>query len=570
MPTVQRREREISTAPIPGVRKTTGGSAIAEGAGVEQAKANVGEEISQLGGRVAAFGVNAYADIVEESRRRADSVAILEAERKLSQWENKKLYDPQTGALNVRGKDAMGLPEGIDAEFESVAGQIEKGLGTDRQREAFARVRMQRGSGLSLTIQRHVREQMNVYEGEELKATVENAHESAIANALDPERVDAEIDRAVGAIRHHAPRLGLGPEAIEKQIAGVTSSTHAGVIDRLIQSDKAEEAQIYFDKNKAEITGEQLTKTEKNLEEGSLRSQSQKEADRIFAAGGTETQQLAEAAKIANPKLRDETEARIEHRNAVKERADREVREERTNSAYDVIDKTGDWTKIPASVWTDLPGSTRSAIKSYAEDKARGIPTKTNLKDFYGLTTMVGNKPDDFMKLDIYEYRNKLSESDFKQMAELQMRMRTGDTKAAEKAINGFRTNGEIWNGVLTSTKLDKDSQEANELHKEMDRRIDQFQQDTGKEATNEQKQAIADNLVGNVVLEPGGWGNILPGGKPFYDVTKKSYQIQIGDVPAGQRKTIEAKLKEKGLPVTPDSVVDFWLQTKRRLGEIK
>lgn len=571
MPRVRAGEREVATAPIPGVRKQTGGSAIAEGAGVEAAKVGTGEAIARLGGAVAALGVRTYADLAEDARRRADSVAILEAERKIGEWENKRLYDPQSGALNVRGKDAMGLPETLAAEYATLTGEIEKGLGTDRQREAFARVKTSRGLGLDLTIQRHVAGEINRYEGEELQATVENAQQSAVANALDPDRVAQELDRAVGAIKTHAPRLGLGPQAIEKQVARVTSQTHKGVIDRLLANDLDQKAKAYFDEVKGQISGEMLGQVEKALDEGTLRGQSQRKADEIVTAGGTLTDQREKAKAITDPKLRDAVEARIEHNAAIAEREDREIEEKRLNAAYDTIDRTGDWTKIPASVWTDLPGSARLSLKNYAEDKARGIPTKTDLGSYYTLTNLVTGDRDKFLTTNLIEYRGKLSEGDFKQMADLQMRLRAGDDKAADKVVNGFRTNAEIWNGVLVTTKLDKDSTEANELHKELDRRIDRFQQDIGKEATNEQKQLIADNLVGKVVLEPGGWANILPGGKPFYDVTKKSYEITIADIPAAQKSAVEAGLKARGIAtVTNDMIVDAWLSVKRRLGEIK
>jgi hypothetical protein len=85
MPVV-RREREISTAPLPGVRKTAALTAISEGAGVESAKANIGGSIAGLGSTVARMGVGAFAKIQQDARDRADSVAVLEAERKLSEW----------------------------------------------------------------------------------------------------------------------------------------------------------------------------------------------------------------------------------------------------------------------------------------------------------------------------------------------------------------------------------------------------------------------------------------------------------------------------------------------------
>lgn len=570
MPRVRQAEREVSTTPIPGVRQTTGGSAIAEGAGVEAAKAGTGEAIARIGGAIGDFGVRTYAEITEQARRRADSVAILSAERRISEWENSRLYDPKTGALNVRGKDAMTLPETIAAEYAALTGEIEKELGTDRQREAFARVKVSRGTGLDLTIQRHVFGEINRYEGEELKATVVNAQQAAIANALDPNRVALELDRAIGAIKTHAPRLGLGTQAIEKEVAAVTSATHEGVINRLLANDLDAKAQAYFEEVRGQISGDAIAKIERALEEGSIRGESQRQADAIVSAGGTLTQQREKVRAIADPKLRDAVQARVEHEAAVREREDRERIEETLNSAYDTIDRTGAWTSIPANIWSELPGSARSALRNYAEDKARGVPIKTDLASYYSLTNLASSDPEKFVTTNLLEHKARLSESDFKQFADLQLRMRTGDTKAADKVIDGFRTDAQIWNGVLVATGLDKDSKEAHALHKELDRRIDQFQQDTGKKATNEQKQAMADNLTGIVVLEPGGWENILPGGRPFYDVTKKAHEIRLADIPQAQRAIVEQRLTAAGIKPTPDAVVDAWLRAKRQLGEIK
>ena len=107
MPRVQAAQREVTTAPIPGVRKQTGGSAIAEGAGVEMQRAGVGETISQIGGAVAGMGMRAYADIAAQARDRADTVAVLAADRKYAEAEHRWLYEGPKAALNRQGKDAL-------------------------------------------------------------------------------------------------------------------------------------------------------------------------------------------------------------------------------------------------------------------------------------------------------------------------------------------------------------------------------------------------------------------------------------------------------------------------------
>lgn len=569
MPVV-RRDREVSTAPLPGVRKGAASSAIAEGAGVEIAKANKADAIAGLGSTVARAGVRTYAEIAEESRRRADSVAILNAERRLAEWENKRLYDPATGALQKRGKDAMGLPEELRAEYTTLTGEIEKELATDRQREAFTRVKTSRGMGLDLTIQRHVFGEMNRYEGEELKAMVENAQSAAVANALDPDRVARELDRAIGAIRTHAPRLGLGPQAIEKQVAAVTSATHRGVIDRLLANDLDTKAAVYFEEVKPQIYGDDLIRVEKAIDEGSLRGDSQRKADAIIAAGGTFAEQRDRAKAIDDAKLRDAVEQRIEHNQIIAERAEREANEATLTNAFNIVDRSHDVRSIPPGIWSNLPGNAKASLRSYAEHLARGVPVKTDLAAYYSLMEDAAKNPEKFVTTNLLEFRGKLDEPEFKQIADLQLRLRTGAGEEADKVLNGFRTNTEIWAGILNDAGLKKDSAEAYQLHKEIDRRVDQWQADKGKPATNEEVQAIADNLIGVVVLNPGGWVNIFPGGQPFSAVTKRAHEITIADIPAAQRSVVEERLKAAGITLTTDAVIDTWLRAKRRAGEIK
>lgn len=570
MPLVERRQREVTTAPIPGVRKTAAKTALSEGAGVEAAKAGASEAMAGFGGRVAREGINAYTQMAEESRRRADSVAILEAERKLGQWENDRLYNPETGALQRRGKDAMGLPEEMRGEFDQVAGEIEKGLGSDRQREAFARVRASRGQGLDLNIQRHVFGEMNRYEAEELKASVENAQASAIANALDPQRVGVELDRAIGAIKTHAPRLGLGPEAVQEQVDKVTSQTHAGVINRLLANDKDKQAKAYFEETKGQITGDDLIRTEKAIDEGSTRAESQRKADEIIASTESFDDQLEQAKTIEDAKLRDAVEQRIEHNQIVTERKEREEKESTLTAAYNVVDKSHDVTSIPPATWANFTGAEKSGLRSYAEHMAKGIPVQTDLKTYYGLIDDAAKQPEKFITANLLQYRGRLDETEFKQLANLQLSMRTGKTKDADKVLEGFSSNEQIWNGILIETGIKKDSKEAVHLREEITRRVDRFQEDTGKKMTDSEKIELGRNLTTQIVLEPGSWANILPGGRPFYDQSKRAIDVTISDVPASEKSAVEAALKAAGVKVTNDSIMTTWIAAKQRMGKPK
>jgi len=576
MPVV-RREREVSTAPLPGVRKTAALTGLSEGAGVESAKVGVGASIAGVGSQAARMGVSAFAKIQQESRDRADSVAILEAERRIAEWENRRLYDPEKGALNVRGKAAMALPDELANEYASLTGEIEKTLGSDRQRQAFARVKTSRGMGLDLTVQRHVFGEMNRYEGEELKATVENAQQAAIANALDPARVGVELDRAIGAIKTHAPRLGLGPEAVEKQVAAVTSSTHVGVIDRLLTNDKDKAARAYFEETRGQINGEAIAKVERALDEGTLRGESQRKADEIVLEGGTLTAQREKVRAIDDPKLRDAVQQRVEHEAAIKERTDRETEEATLQGAYNIVDKNGgNVNGIPPATWSGLSGGARSALRSYAEHIARGVPVKTDLPTFYGLMQKAGTDPQGFVTENLLQYRHKLDEVEFKQLSGLQLSIRSGNAKAADKDLAGFRTKSEILDDSLRQYGIepggkDQTPEERNaiaQLRRMLDLRIDGQQELTGKKATNPDIQQAVDDLLSAraEVKEEGTWSGFFTSA-PFFDTTttKRLIDLKPGDVPAQYRMQIVEALNKARRPVSDTTILDMYLEARAR-----
>lgn len=579
MPVV-RREREVSTAPLPGVRKTAAKTATSEGAGVAIAEAGVGSSIAGLGGTVARIGLVKFGEIQQQARDRADSVAVLEAERRISEWENKRLYDPQVGALNVRGKAAMSLPDELANEYATLTSEIEAGLGSDRQRQAFARVRQSRGMGLDLTIQRHVFGEMNRYEGEELKATVENAQSAAIANALDPKRVGEELDRAIGAIKTHAPRLGLGPEAIGKQVAAVTSSTHIGVIERLLSNENEPAAKAYFEETRGQINGEAIAKIEKAIEEGGLRGQSQEKADEIISAGGTLTEQREKVRAIENPKLRDAVQTRVEHDAAIREREERERDEATLTTAYNAVEKAGgDYFAIPSTVRASLPGPARNALRSYAEHIARGVPVKTDLPTYYDLMKTAAENPEAFIKTNLLNYRGKLDEVEFKQLAGLQLQFRNGERSAADKDLATFRTNQQIVDDTLLQYGIDPSGKEQSpderlsiaQLRRMLDLRVEASTK-PGTKPSNVDIQIALDELITAAAPASvkGTWAGLFTSA-PFFDTTapKRLIDMRPGEVPAKYIEQIKEALTAKKRTISDQTILDAYLEARAR-GKIK
>lgn len=576
MPTVRRGERQVGTAALPGVRATAAETALSQGAGVEQARADKYLAFGHAIGETARhIGTSVYREVVDAERKAANQTALLEANNRLSEWTNKRLYDPEGGAFNVKGKAAMPLPEQLRDEYDQLASQIEAGLGNDEQRAAFANLRSQSWQSIDLQVRRHVAGEIQQFRAGELKATVGNSVNAAIRSANDPGLVAAELQKAVSAIRTTAPALGQGPEEIEASVRAVQTQAHVGVISQLLAEEKADQASAYFEAVQGQIDGEQLDNVKKALEEGSLRKQAQGKADEILTAGGTLTEQREKAKQIDNPALRDQVMQRLEHEANVRDRERRETEEKEMKQGFDLLDQNPDVSKIPPTLWSSYSGATRSSMMAYARAKAKGEPLETDDPTYYSLMLKAGDSPEQFASTNLLQYRGKLDDGDFKQLVSLQLSIKSGNRKAADDTLADFRTKSQLiedtlaLHGIDPSAKPDTAEGKAiAQLRRMVDRRV-ALLQGGGKKATNEDIQGEIDALLSRSQTVEGSWWALA---RPFtYDIadkTKRLIDLTINDIPATDRAQIEAALRQFNRPVSDATVLDLYIENQIRRGQ--
>lgn len=606
--------RRVGTAPIPGVRKTAAETPLSTGAGFEAARAETGQQIAGIGEGVARMGASLFGQIQQQERDRADDVALLEASNALARWEQDALYS-DTGAFSKQGKDSFGLPETVNADFETFAGAVAKTMTTPRQQAAFARERANRGLNLSATIHRHVRGERNAFEASELQEGVKNGVNAAIANALDPRRVAEELKGLTGRIALHGPRAGMSPEAVKSMVLGAQTDVHVGVINNLLANEKDKAAAIYFEEVKEQIAGDKLDELTKAIEVGGRKREAQRIADEVLLAGGTLTEQREKVrASVEDPEVRADVMGRLEHEAAVRAREDQDRREGDALTATNLVEQTGRFDAIPADLLSRLPSGLRSSLRSYALQKAKGVPIETDLPTYYALMQQAAGAPGhgtpaDFAAQNLLNYRHKLDDTEFKELASLQLALRQGDRrKADEDGLAGFRTKNEILENTLTQYGIETRASEQTpaekaaiaQLQRMLDLRVEAAQA-SGQKVTNVEIQQTLDELLSQGSDVPGSWWNIWPGvaggaavgggagavvGGPLSAVAgvivggvaggaassrgtvrTRLIDLTITDVPAAERRTIEADLRKRGRPVTDVTVLDLYLKGQIREG---
>lgn len=208
---------------------------------------------------------------------RANTARVMEADSTLTDFENQILYDPQNGALNLRGRNAFGLPEQVMTEYDRRVAEIEQDL-NPRQREAFTRLARQRRDSIGRTVQRHVSSEISAYEQQQADSLISGSQLTAANHYNDPERIGMELRRQRGAILARSQDMGWSPERTRLEIRRAESATHGAVIGRLAANDP-QAAIRYFARHGPEMTPEDQTAYETVVRETRQRDA----ADRIVA-----------------------------------------------------------------------------------------------------------------------------------------------------------------------------------------------------------------------------------------------------------------------------------------------
>lgn len=577
--------QQQALAPLPGafLSPEGGATATSEGAGVEQAKANKGAAIAELGTGVARLGIELYARQQEqrrreldEARQRAIKLNVIEGENALAAWERNRVYDPEQGALTRRGKAALGLPEEIDAEFEKVSGDVAKTMATPEAKLAFEGVRANRRDNVGMAVRRHVDREIQTYTLNEVKARIENGVDAAInaamqtdaSGALDFRAAASEMRRTEEAFVSQAQGLGWGTDDIKQQVDDIHTKVHVGIINQLLAQGSTDAARKYFNDPdvKNDIDPEVRDDVQKAVQAGVTKKTAQIETEKILAAGGTLEEQRAKAKMIDDADVQDEVLSRLEHESALKERKTRDDYRALTMTVANQIDRTKSVANIPQ--WEQLEPSDRSAFRSYAKALVEKGDVDTDLRVYYSELQKATADPLAWAQsTNLTRMINRLGKTEFKQLADLQADIISGNRKKAEATINGYLSSSQVVANSFGKAGLDTSPKpgtpEATQYYAilgAIDERVRALKANlpAGKEPSTQDIQAIADEMLIDITLQRGSFVGMFTSA-PYNDVKKRIGEITIADMPANLKKQAEDSLRRNGRVVSDAEVLNLY-----------
>lgn len=574
MPIV-RSARQVSPAALPGARRQAAETEISQGGAVSRARVATQEQVGRLGAGLAEQGLALRAEqeadrrrIEQEETEQANRVAVLAAENRLNTLVQQRVFDPEQGALAKKGPASFGLPEEIAAEYDALGEELTQGLTNAEQQEAFARVRLNTRDSMLRTLHTHVRNERQAYVANELKANTDNAKNFAVLNAQDPALVRRTLAEAEANIKTVGPDLGMGPEEIENAITALRTESIRGAMQQLIDDGRIAEARVYYRDYEKTLD---LSDMKKSLDMGELKKKSQLAADAITKKpGSTPEQWRAEAKRIDDAELREETLRLVEHEITFYERVEREADRQRMNSAATIVRNTGSTRSIPISVLQKLDANQIKWLEDYAESRAQGVEVKTHFPTLYSLQKMARDDPHKFAtEVNLEDYISRISRGDLEQLGQAQVSIVNGERNKAIQVIDGFMTNQQIVDGVLSAAGFDPTPtpgtpqvQVVAKFREEVDRAVQGLQTATGKKATNEDVRAIANSLYRRVVVE--GSRSWLLGSdreKMLIELpaAERIGRATLADMPPSLRTLAEDALRRAQVPATPDEILKIY-----------
>ena len=295
MPTVPvYDEQRVPVAPLPALRAPVEAPVEAFG-----------------GGPTRAAAIEAAAGIFADAKQRADYLAVLDAETRLTTWSTAAMYDPKTGAVNKTGRAAFDVHGEVLDSYAKQVQEIEKGLRGGDQVRAFRATAEQRRLALDSQLMRHVSVETGRYEDDVTDASLEAQREEAEADPLNLPLVAGAIQKQVATLTEFAARTGKSDEWLAGKVSEAISDTNSRVVSRLLSAGLNVEAREYFKDHRHEFRGRDVEAIEKAVREGGMRADSQAQADKIRGESPTLEERVATVRKIEDDDLRDETMKRV-------------------------------------------------------------------------------------------------------------------------------------------------------------------------------------------------------------------------------------------------------------------
>ena len=520
--------------------------------------------------------LNSSLKLLKQEKDKADDARSQEAWSTYLNEKNDQLWNPEYGAYNKKQKDAFGLADQYMPKMNEKAQEILDSLDNEDQRQMVQKMIRKIDTDFQSELDRHTFKETQKYEQSVMANGLEASQEDAILNYQNPGVIQESIGTQKTLIEDYAQKNGWSKEELDNKLSEATSQTHSKIINRMVNIGDDRMAKAYFNEVKDTLSGDDIASIEKIVQEGSYRGESQRIVDDLMGQGLSQTQALEKIKDIEDPRLRDEASQRLRNETAAIKAAKQADQEKTFTEVSNVVESTGSRETIDMATWLNLSDAQRKSIDSRISQLRKGIEPETNWDTYYDLKTMASNAStrNAFLKKDLRLERPNMANAEFKELINLQTALRKG--KDSDKLLNGYRSNHQIVNDTLKEIDINPspkagtdEATRVNQFRRMVDDQVMLYQQQSGKKATTSDVQGIVDRLTTQVITDRG-W--IWDTEALFFEAPPANpVDLELDQVPAGERAKIESALRKNNLPINEQNILNLYtrkLETMRNASQ--
>lgn len=532
MPTVPSYSGPQVEARGPGnaILNTTRATPDAFGASIGRGIEGAGQGISEA--------ERVMAKAAERMKQRQDANEVMGAENMLTEWEQSRLNDPDSGYFASRGMQASGGTKRILEDYTLQADTIRKSMKNADQQLAFDRIVSSRKNSIGDAAARHEASQTRQATLDNTNAAIANSINGAVGNYTDPKSIEFNLVNGTRAIMTQAALNGQSDEVTAQQISAFTSKAHTSVLERMMVNSPGA-AREYYNAHKDEIDGAAQGAIEQNLKASTDKDAARQESERIFSTGASLADMLGEARKIENTDVSDQAVARIKSMYEELEKSKTQSEEK----VWQNLVQNPSYDNIPVS----LDGTTQVRMREYVDTRlTKGLIT-TSPEVYKDLITMAANSPQDFLQVSLPSLATHLDKSAMDYLKTLQKDISEGGSSA----VAGVRSQNEMVKGQLKGLGLKDDDKRGQAFYVRAQEEVSQFQRENKRAPNAQEFQGILDRLS---TVAADGW-------------FKDSYlaELTVDGVPGQYIDEIAESLRKKGKPLTDSNIRQTYLLAKQK-----
>lgn len=535
-------------------------------------------------------------EIAGQERAKADRTAVLDSRNQLDKAETDILYNPQTGALNQKGKNAFGLPEPTLKSFDETVSTISGTLSSKEQKDAFTQLAAQRRVDVDRQLQRHVFGEMRTYSDEQNKASLASTLNNVAQFSADPARVQQEMQFGLAVIMSDTETHGQDGTYQKLRIDAWKSSVHETVLNKLM-NENAVTVSDYLEANKADMLPADVTKMEKTLKPLATKQIGMDTA--LELAKNLGTTPLIDVLGMARERLKKNTDAlniaEVQLHQMEAERRDqvKQVKEQTAAPIYKIIadiqasGRAAKLSDIPKEQWTELIKNApeeagkiqdslrrevqaeqdRTERKADREErrldrKERELERKQNQVTADNLTTWGALKldPETLKKtnLDAIYVQGKMNRTQYQDLIIDQLAIKQGKGEHEARVLSNKQAVDTVLHSVgIISDPKDKDaSDKYMKFYEKLNGRMKSFEIETGAKPKQEDVVRMSRGLLAEVSQD-----------RAFWNKTVHVFESDPAKVivPKADRTAITNALKKSGRPVTEDTIRSLYLEKQTR-----